>query len=409
MIRFFIAFTYLAMVFYGYGAIKTLFRARFPKVIYFLLTLGVFLYFLIEIFWSKSAVRNNPDKISVFAIFFSFYVLVLILAGVMLLEDVFRVFESGYKHLKAKSVSTEHWPSRREFVSKIALVLGALPFGALLYGIFEGRYNYRVVKYVLEFDDLPKDFEGYQITHISDIHCGGLNNTRRVEYAVDLINEQKSNVILFTGDFIDRKTDELYQWKDLFAKMKAEDGKYSILGNHDYGHYFYRWESDWDRANSFNEFKRVQKKMGFALLCDENLYLKKGEGKLALIGVENWKSDSMDELRGNVDTAIKGVNKDDFKILLSHDPNYWEDEIIDHDQHFHLTLSGHTHGYQFGIEIPGYFQWTPFNRRFKYWAGLYKEKGQFINVNRGLGSTSFPARLGIWPEISVITLKKKIS
>lgn len=403
--RLVIILTYLVLVFYGYIAFKDVFKNRLLRASYFILTLGALFFVTIKVFLSISGFLSNPDKLMVFAIFFSFYLLAVILGGTMLLQDILRFFVAIIKRIFG-SKREFHSPERRKFISKIALILGALPFGSLLYGIFEGRYNFKVLKYVLKFEDLPEAFDGYQITHISDIHCGGLDNRDKVAYAVELINTQKSDVILFTGDLIDRKTDELDAWKELFAELHAEDGMFSILGNHDYGDYA-RWDSEKDKSNSFKELKKLQKEMGFTLLCNQNYLLRRGGDQLALIGVENWSVANEPMQKGDLDKALNGIEKDDFKVVLSHDPTHWDHKILSHKEHIHLTLSGHTHGYQFGVEIPGLIKWSPFvGYKYKYWAGLYKEMGQYINVNRGFGYTAFPGRVGIWPEISVITLKK---
>lgn len=406
MTRLLIVITYLVLVFYGYVAFKDIFKNRPLRAFYFILTLGVFIYFSINVLLPGAGIRNNPEKLRIFAIFFSFYLLVVIMGGLMLLQDIKRGLIFLVRRTKAPGDGT-HLPQRRKFVSKVALFLGTLPFGSLLYSIFHGRYNFRVIKYTLEFNDLPDAFNGYQITHISDIHCGGLDNREKVAYAVDLINRQESDAIFFTGDIIDRTTDELDEWKDLFSKLKAKDGIFSILGNHDYGDYI-QWDSEEDKKNSFEKLKRYQKEMGFKLLCNENQYLHRNDGRLAVIGLENWSASSKYMQKGDFEKSLNGIDKTDFKIAMTHDPTHWEHKIINHKEHIHLTLSGHTHGYQFGIEVPGYVKWSPFVAdKYKYWAGLYEELGQYINVNRGFGCTAFPGRIGIWPEISVIILKKK--
>lgn len=414
MARLFIAITYLFFVFYGYNAFKSVFRSKWSKGLYFLFTLGVFAYFLFEVLINLGSIRYDSDKLLIFAVFFAFYILVLILGGILFLEDVGRVLRYSYSRLRQKVVGTPpktgHWPERRAVIGKLALFLGSLPFGSLLYGIFEGRYDFKVFAYEFEFEDLPKEFDGYTITHFSDVHSGGLDNPSKVAYAVDLINEQNSDVILFTGDFIDRKSNELQPWKEVFSKLTATDGKFSILGNHDYGDYYFKWNSEKEQLEDFQNLKRLQKEMGFTLLCDENHALTKGGAKLLLVGSENWSASSEEMRKGNFEKALVGIGPSDFKIVLTHDPSHWEKVLIDHPYHFHLTLSGHTHGYQFGVEIPGLIKWSPFqNFYYKYWAGIYKEKEQYINVNRGFGYTGFPGRVGIWPEITTIKLKKKIT
>jgi predicted MPP superfamily phosphohydrolase len=283
--------------------------------------------------------------------------------------------------------------------------MAVLPFGALLYGIFKGRYDYRVLSYELEFEDLPNAFDGYQITQISDIHAGSLNGIDKVSYAINLINEQKSDIIMFTGDLVNNKADEMYPWMDQFSRLKANDGVYSVLGNHDYGDYV-QWPNDDSKIRNFENLIKTHENLGFKLLRNEYVFLKKGSDKIALVGVENWGRGGFKKA-GDLAKASEGLSKLDFRILLSHDPSHWEDVVIDCNEHYHLTLSGHTHGMQFGIEIPGWIKWSPVKWRYKYWAGIYKEKNQFINVNRGFGVLGYPGRVGIWPEISVIKLKKK--
>ena len=409
MTRLFIAVTYLILVFYGFNAIKSTFK-KGCRAGYFVLTLGVFCYFFFEVLIDFGSIRYDSDKLLVFAVFFAFYILVLIIGGMMFIEDVVRILIRIYTEVKSyffTSRTKRHWPERRAFVGKVALLLGTIPFGALLYGIFEGRYNFKVLTYELEFEDLPEEFDGYGITHFSDVHCGGLDDYSKVEYAVDLINQQKSDVIFFTGDFVDRKSEELKQWQNVFSKLSAPDGKFSVLGNHDYGDYF-NWKSEGEKERDLLNLTRIQSEMGFELLRDECRELKKGPSKLLLIGSENWSASSHRMQKGAIEKVLKDVSSLEFKIVLTHDPSHWEKILIDHPHHIHLTLSGHTHGYQFGVEIPGLVKWSPFNKfYYKYWAGLYKEKGQYINVNRGFGYTGFPGRVGIWPEISVIKLKRK--
>ncbi|MGB5459651.1 MAG: metallophosphoesterase, partial [Eudoraea sp.] len=289
--------------------------------------------------------------------------------------------------------------------SLIAMGIAAIPFGALLYGMYRGKYNFKVLKYKMEFEDLPTAFDGYQITQISDIHSGSFDNRGKIEYAVDLINKQKSDVIFFTGDMVNNKAEEMIPWAELFSSLSAVDGKYSILGNHDYGDYV-TWNTEEEKMKNLDELKLMQKEMGFDLLLNESRYLKKEEDKLALIGVENWGRGGFRK-SGDLKKAASEISKDDFKILLSHDPSHWEDVVLKDKYHYHLTLSGHTHGMQFGIEIPGWVKWSPVKWRYKYWAGIYEELGEFINVNRGFGFLGYPGRVGIWPEITVITLIKK--
>ncbi|MFT5147335.1 MAG: putative MPP superfamily phosphohydrolase, partial [Polaribacter sp.] len=301
------------------------------------------------------------------------------------------------------SGNTTPLAGRRKFISQISLGLAAIPFVSFIYGIVQGKYNYKVLKYQLTFKDLPEAFDGFTITQISDIHSGSFTNKEKIQYGVDLINEQKSDIMLFTGDIVNNKADEMDNWIAVFDKLEAKEGKYSILGNHDYGDYM-DWDNPQDKIDNFQKVKDIHQKIGFDLLLDEHRYLEKDGQKIALLGVENWGKGF--NQAGDLKRASAGIQKEDFKILMSHDPSHWEEKVKKDPFNYQLTLSGHTHGLQMGIEIPGWFKWSPSKYAYKQWAGLYKEAGRVINVNRGFGYHAFPGRVGIWPEITVIELKK---
>jgi predicted MPP superfamily phosphohydrolase len=335
------------------------------------------------------------------------YVPKMIMMMLMFGEDVFRVPQAMYRYFSTGGTieNGSYLPSRRKFISQLTLGIAAIPFASFLYGIFKGKYNFKVLKYTMHFEDLPEAFDGYQITQISDIHSGSFDNKEKIEYAVDLINQQKSDAILFTGDMVNNAAAEMRPWKSVFSKLSAKDGLFSVLGNHDYGDYM-SWDSPQDKKNNLEELKSIQKEIGFDLLLDDSRFIERNGERIAIIGVENWGKGF--KQKGDLKKAAKKVEAKDFKILLSHDPTHWQEQVIDDDYHYHLTLSGHTHGMQFGIEIPGWIKWSPVKWRYKYWAGIYEEKKQFINVNRGFGFLAFPGRVGIWPEITVIELKKGI-
>ncbi|WP_136467484.1 metallophosphoesterase [Flagellimonas onchidii] len=397
---------YIISAIYGFQGFKTLFKNIWLHWAYGLLFLIALANFIIRVlnYTPGDGIRGQIANAG--GIFFAFLLLGVGLGIFLLLEDVVRLFVFGYSKIAGLSeTQTQFFPSRRKFISGIALGIAALPFGALLYGMYRGKYNYKVLKYELTFDDLPEAFDGYQITQISDVHSGSFDNRKKVAYGIDLINEQKSDVILFTGDMVNDKAKEMEPWTDLFTTLEAKDGKFSVLGNHDYGDYT-SWPSDEAKAQNLADLKNMQKDMGFDLLLDTHRYLEKDGQRIALLGVENWGRGGFKKA-GDLEKAKAGVSKDDFKILMSHDPSHWEDVVIKDDYHFQLTLSGHTHGMQFGVEIPGWVKWSPVKWRYKYWAGVYEELGQFINVNRGFGFIGYPGRVGIWPEITVITLKKK--
>ncbi|WP_445383156.1 metallophosphoesterase [Robiginitalea sp. IMCC43444] len=396
---------YLAMGLYTLQALRS--GTRFPWVYFLymavaLLILGNFIY---QFSWAEEGGRvlSRPKS---YAVGFLLAILTFNLITILFLfsEDIFRLIFAAYHKIGGKSDEFT-LPTRRRFLSLMALGIASIPFGALLYGMYRGKYRFRVLKYNLEFKELPEAFHNYTITQISDIHSGSFDNREKIEYGVSLINEQKSDVLFFTGDMVNNKAEEMLPWKELFGTLDAPDGKYSILGNHDYGDY-YNWETEEAKVQNLEDLKRMQKEMGFDLLLNEHRYLQKGNDKIALIGVENWGRGGFKKA-GDLRMATAGLEKDVFRILLSHDPSHWEDRVIEDELHYHLTLSGHTHGMQFGIEIPGWVKWSPVKWRYKYWAGIYEELGQYINVNRGFGFLGYPGRVGIWPEITVITLKKK--
>jgi hypothetical protein len=271
--------------------------------------------------------------------------------------------------------------------------------------MIKGKYNYKVLQYTLEFDDLPSSFDGYTLTQISDIHSGSFDNPEKVKYAVDLVNKQQSDLILFTGDLVNNVAQEMDAWKDTFATLKATDGVYSVLGNHDYGDYV-SWESAEKKQENLQALIALQKDMGWDVLLNESRTIQKNQQAIKLVGVENWGEGGFKKA-GDLEKACADVSAQDFTILMSHDPSHWQSRVKEHPKNIQLTLSGHTHGMQFGIEIPGWFKWSPVKYRYQNWAGIYKEFGRYINVNRGFGYLGYPGRVGIWPEVTVITLKKK--
>jgi len=404
MLRWIIFITFYSVItFYGFQALKTLIKHNWIYYVFFgvaLLIIGNFLY---QFLGPSEGRVLTPAKSYAFGFIISFVMFNLVIVPILLGEDILRLILGLYDRL-VTSNEPFYLPSRRKFVSQIAIGLAAIPFGALLYGMYRGKYRFRVLKYTLTFDDLPAGFDGYKITQISDIHSGSFDNQEKIAYGVNLINNQESDVILFTGDMVNNKYSEMLPWKSLFGNLKAKDGIYSILGNHDYGDYV-NWNSKEEREANLNSLKKLQKDMGYDLLLNESRYLERNGDRIALVGVENWGVGGFKKA-GDLKQATAQINKDDFKILMSHDPSHWEHQVIDDDYHYHLTLSGHTHGMQFGIEIPGWIKWSPIKWRYKYWAGIYKEKGQYINVNRGFGYLGYPGRVGIWPEITVIELKK---
>lgn len=403
---FIILFVCIVIDVYAFQAFKAVSKNSVVSFLYWSITLLVFGN-LIYRFYGISRGDYGIPQAYAFAFLVALIVPKLVILVIMFSEDVLRVPQAIFRYFtEGVTANIKYMPSRRSFISKIALGIAAIPFGAILYGIYKGKYNFKVLNYTLTFDDLPEAFDGYRLTQISDIHSGSFDDKEKVKYAIDLINKQKSNVILFTGDMVNNKADEMKPYINMFSKLEAKDGMYSVLGNHDYGDYA-KWPSKEAKDKNLEVLKDIQKEIGFKVLLNESIYLKKGDDKIALIGVENWGAGGFKKA-GDLTKASEHIKKNDFKILMSHDPSHWEKQVIDDPYHYHLTLSGHTHGMQFGIEIPGWFKWSPVKWRYKYWAGIYKQMNQYINVNRGFGYIGFPGRVGIWPEITVIELRKSI-
>ena len=391
---------YFLLTFYASRSLKTLKVPRWVEWLFWLITIGVVIHLLYHWFCRGKVVWSAPQQYAI-AELLTWLIICLFVTLPLLLEDITRLIKAIFR----KPTNAPRIPSRRKFVSTLGWGLAAIPFASILYSIFKGKYNYKVWKYTLYFDNLPKAFDGYRITQISDIHCGSFDNYEKIRYGVDLINSQKSDVILFTGDLVNNLANEVHNWKSLFATLQAPDGVFSIMGNHDYGDYS-SWETPEAKQQNLEHLFQLQKQMGWQLLLNEHCYLERNGEKIALIGVENWGHGRFSKY-GDLNKAMEGVNTEDFKILMSHDPTHWQEVVLPENKDIQLTLSGHTHGMQCGIEIPGWLKWSPSQYIYKYWGGMYEEDGKYLNVNRGFGYHAFPGRLGVWPEITVIELKTK--
>lgn len=330
----------------------------------------------------------------------------LVIISFLFVEDIGRIGFGIYAFLNNwlnDHKTINYLPERRKFVSQIAFGLAAIPFAGMIYGAVKGKYDFTVHKVKLRFRDLPEAFDGFTITQLSDIHSGSFDDPIAVRRGIELANSQESDLLVFTGDLVNNKADEMDDWMDHFSALKAPFGKYSILGNHDYGDYL-PWPSEAAKEANLDRLKQIQKELGFRLLLNEHVRIEKDGQSIALVGVENWGKKGFVK-HGDLPKASEGISKGDFTILLSHDPSHWEAVTLQHEHHVHITLSGHTHGMQFGIEIPG-FKWSPSKYIYPQWAGLYKKDEKFLYVNRGFGFLGFPGRVGILPEITVIELVK---
>lgn len=365
-------------------------------------TLFILLSFpFIQIFQTSKIIRNY-----VFAILAGLFFAKLLTSVFLLSDDIRRLIVLITHQFKNSSNTgiasiSDNSISRSVFLSWLGIGIGGGLFGTLLYG-FSNKYNYQLRKVKLSFANLPASFKGLKIIQISDIHSGSFQNKHAVQKGVDLILKQKPDLILFTGDLVNDRHEEMLDYVDVFNRLKAPMGVYSTLGNHDYGDYV-SWPSEEEKQKNLEELKKIHAQLGWRLLMNEHVILEKNNEQIALLGIENWGAKGHFPKYGKMNEAYPGTEKYPFKILMSHDPSHWDAEVKPKYPDIDLTLSGHTHGFQFGVENP-YFKWSPVQWMYKEWAGLYEDGKQKLYVNRGFGFLGYPGRVGILPEITLFEL-----
>ena len=374
---------------------------------FLVVSVGITVLFLAGTGSYSTAQGMRPYHEYLLSFFITFLITKLFFAIILSLGDLGRLLYGtgdgvfGKKH----TAGEPFFPGRRKFISELAVLIAAFPFFGFMYAIFRGKYDYKVHRETLYFSDLPEAFDGFTITQISDIHSGSFDNKDAVQRGIDLAKAQKSDLFVFTGDLVNNAAFEIEPYISNFSQLRAPFGQFSTLGNHDYGDYI-NWPSDEAKAVNLEKLKKHHEKLGYRLMMDEHVELEKNGQKITLIGVQNWGKGFIQ--LGDLDKALKGVDPNAFKILLSHDPSHWEEKVRFNTTNINLTLAGHTHGAQFGVETAG-FRWSPVQYRYLDWAGLAHHNERYIYVNRGFGFLAFSGRLGIWPEITVITLKKKMA
>ncbi|MBI3883013.1 MAG: metallophosphoesterase [Sphingobacteriales bacterium] len=396
---------------YIFQAIKTVSQTASPKTrtiiyaIYWSVTVIAVVGFLLFVF-------TNPDLLPrklrtyLFATILGLFFAKLIAVLFFLIDDVRRLIQwIGGKLLYNKS-ATEDAPaegiSRSMFLTWLGLAAGGTLFSTLVYG-FSNKYNYQVKRIKLKYDNLPAGFKGLKIVQISDIHSGSFMDKKAVQHGVDEILQQKPDIILFTGDLVNDKATEMAAYMDVFNQLKAPMGVYSCLGNHDYGDYVTWPVNGVSKTQNLENLKAIHAKLGWRLLMNEHVALERNGDKIALLGIENWSAKANFPKHGRMDLAYPGSQKYPFKILMSHDPSHWDAQVRTEYPDIDLMLSGHTHGMQFGVDLPG-FKWSPVQYVYKEWAGLYEEAKQKLYVNRGFGFIGYPGRVGVLAEITVIEL-----
>lgn len=398
---------------YFFQAIKAITQQLSPKyknavhAFYWLITGLSILLFLLFVY-TEQDFFGKAARAYMFAFVMGVFVAKLVGIAFFLTDDIRRIVQYGIGKIlpKANAMPSTNINgdaiSRSTFLSWLGVAAGGTLFGSLMYG-FTNKYNYIIKNVQLSFDNLPPAFKGLRIIHISDIHSGSLTDPKSVAKGIEMILEQKPDIILFTGDLVNDMAIEMDPYKELMGKLKAPMGVYSVLGNHDYGDYAIWPHKGVSKEQNLVNLKQVHADMGWRLLMNEHVVLEKGGEQIALLGIENWSAKGRFPKHGKLDVAYGGAAAYPFKILMSHDPSHWDAEVKQQYKDINLMLSGHTHGMQFGVEIPG-FKWSPVQYMYKQWAGLYEEANQKLYVNRGFGFIGYPGRVGVLPEITLIEL-----
>ncbi|HET9503924.1 MAG TPA: metallophosphoesterase [Hymenobacter sp.] len=393
---------------YGFAAVRTAFAPATPAgrrglaIGYWLLTLAVWAVGLWAMFTRHKGDAEFKSYLSVLPLALLAGKLVVVLP--LLLEDLTRLGRWAARGFSSAAPATGAPLTRSEFISRLALGLGLVPVLAMLWGMVKGKTDYTVRRVVLRYPNLPASFDGFKILQISDLHTGSFNgNTEPLERAVALINAQKADLIVMTGDLVNNVAEEVEPHIAALAGITSELPIFSILGNHDYGDYV-QWPSQAAKRANLQQLAQNHAKIGWKLLLDESHTIRRGADELAVLGVQNWSSHPQFPKHGKLAQTHAASGNAPFKLLLSHDPSHWEAQVLDYKD-IDLTLSGHTHGMQFGINLP-FFKWSPVKYSYPQWAGLYEQGRQKLYVNVGLGYLGVPMRTGFLPEITVLELRR---
>ncbi|WP_255474365.1 metallophosphoesterase [Pontibacter qinzhouensis] len=390
---------------YVFQAIKTVSQALSPTTqrVLYVLYWSVFVITIVTILLATNTSRSemSPAKMYLASTLFGIFASKLVVVLFLLTDDAVRI---GKIVWNTASSDAPFDASRNKFLSQMGLVVAALPFSAFIYGMVKGAYDYRVKRITLKFPNLPKAFDGYKMLQISDLHTGSFVTTVPLKEAVSLINKQEADLVFFTGDLVNNMAVELESHLDTLKDIKAKSGVFSVLGNHDYGDYV-QWETPESKRQNLQTLISAQGKMGWQILLNENRLIEKDGEQIAVLGVENWGNRAGFPKYGDLSKAHRGTEHIPFKVLLSHDPSHWDGQINQSFPDIDLTLAGHTHGMQFGVNIPGW-KWSPVQYVYKQWAGLYQKGKQYLYVNTGLGFLGYPGRVGFLPEITVFELRR---
>lgn len=385
--------------FYIYQAFKNIVSNSLAILFYFFINLIVYIILIYNILKFDKVEQDQHRVQLLITLFIAFLLPKIIISLFLLIDDIFRLLQSGVQKLSSDKAI---YPERRRFLNLLGLGLGGAFSVLILDGVIFGKYRHRVRKIKLRIRGLPSSFEGYKLIQISDVHSGSFFNPEKLRGAFDLINKQNPDLILFTGDMVNNTADEFERMMHLFKSLKAKDGKFSVLGNHDYGEYV-SWNTPKDKENNLKKLISLQEETGFKMLRNQNAKIIKNTEEIYILGVENWGLKPFPQY-GDLDKALMNVPEFSVKILMSHDPTHFDEIVKKHSIKVHLTLSGHTHGMQFGLDLKN-IKWSPVQYKYKKWVDLYESNnGKYLYVNRGFGVLGYPGRVGINPEITLFEL-----
>lgn len=393
-----IAAIFLLLEFYIYQAIKTISANSWVRGGYIAVTLVIYAVFAYEVLNFQRSDRSTTRAQIMFSLFLVFILPKIFIAFFLLIDDLVRLIKYFFGVFRPE---TNHFPARRKFLSLLGLAFGGVLSALFIDGIAFGKYRHRVRKVKVKIKNLPQAFRGYKIIQISDVHSGSFSDPSKLKHAIDLINEQNADLVLFTGDMVNNIAEEFKPFIPLFSKIQSKDGKFSVLGNHDYGDYV-EWKSPQEKKQNLETLVAYEKEAGFNMLRNENAAIDKNGEKLYILGVENWGLKPFPQF-GKIDKALENVPPNAAKILMSHDPTHFDYVVKKHPTEISLTLSGHTHGMQFGLDLKN-IKWSPVQYKYPKWADLYESEGRFLYVNRGFGVLAYPGRVGVLPEITLFEL-----